>query len=168
MWTGVLRWADWFSAPSRRFPAEQVFPPGASPFAPRSKKRFLGVLEAEFEGEEWALRDWFCSVNGSAVFSYMAYFLPAVISLIFFWKWKRNLAWISIPAVMAVDLLVWGKALGYNHGEFRDLVFLFLFPQLTLTAVAAAWICFHHQRRTIKEKEGKAAHGPLDGTGGKP
>ena len=114
------------------------------------------------------MRDWFCSVIGSAVFSYMAYFLAAVISLIVFWKWKRNLAWISIPAVMAVDLLVWGKALGYNHGEFRDLVLLFLIPQLTLTAVAAAWICFHHQRRTIKEKEGKAAHCPLDGTGGKP
>ena len=114
------------------------------------------------------MSDWFCSVDGSAAFSFVAYFLPPVISLIFFGKWKKSLAWASVLIVMAVDLLVWGKALGYNYGEFRGLILLFLIPQLTVTAVAAGWICFHHRPGTVREKEGKAAPGPLDGTGGKP
>ena len=97
------------------------------------------------------------SVTNSAAFSYMAYFLPPVISLIFFWKWKASLVWLSILVTMAVDLLVWGKALGYNYGEFRGLILLFLIPQLALTALAAVWIRLCHQSKEKRKERDPAS-----------
>lgn len=77
-----------------------------------------------------------------ASLSILLYLAPPLLSLAVLSLVRRSWVLLSVPFTLAVDLLVWGKALVYNHGEFLGLTLLFLIPQLAATALLALFIFF--------------------------
>ena len=61
-----------------------------------------------------------------ASLSILLYLAPPLLSLAVLSLVRRSWVLLSFPFTLAVDLLVWGKALVYNHGEFLGLSLLFL------------------------------------------
>lgn len=76
-------------------------------------------------------------VENSELFSVLVYLLFPVLTLCALFLFCRRHLWLAVPIVAGVDLLVWGRALVYNYGEFRGIVLLFLLPQLLVTALIA-------------------------------
>lgn len=69
--------------------------------------------------------------------SILLYLLPPILSLSVLCIVRRRMIWLAVPLTALVDLLIWGRALLYNYGEFRGIVLLFLLPQIAVTALIA-------------------------------
>lgn len=67
--------------------------------------------------------------------SILLYLLPPTLSLSILCIVRRRMIWLAVPLTAIVDLLIWGRALLYNYGEFRGIVLLFLLPQISVTAL---------------------------------
>lgn len=85
------------------------------------------------------------------ILSIIAYFLPAVLSLIVLFVVKRKWIWFSIPIVACVDLIVWGEVLIYNFGELRGIALIFLVPQILITTIIALSILKFDRRKKNSE-----------------
>ncbi len=82
------------------------------------------------------------------VLSIIAYFMPAIISLMILFVVKKKWIWLSIPIVVIIDLIVWGEALIYNLGELRGIALIFLVPQILITTIIALSILgFDRQKK---------------------
>ena len=69
--------------------------------------------------------------------SILLYLLPPILLLSVLCIVRRRMIWLAVPLTAIVDLLIWGRALLYNYGEFRGIVLLFLLPQIAVTALIA-------------------------------
>ena len=74
--------------------------------------------------------------NGELI-SILLYLLPPTLLLSVPCIVRRRMIWLAVPLTAIVDLLIWGRALLYNYGEFRGIVLLFLLPQIAVTALIA-------------------------------
>ena len=85
-------------------------------------------------------------ITHSVLLSLLIYLLFPVLTLgVLFLFFKKNL-WLTVLIVAGVDLMVWGRALVYNYGEFRGIVLLFLLPQLAVTALLTPCLSFFIKR----------------------
>ena len=69
--------------------------------------------------------------------SILLYLLPPILLLSVLCIVRRRMIWLAVPLTAIADLLIWGRALLYNYGEFRGIVLLFLLPQIAVTALIA-------------------------------
>lgn len=90
------------------------------------------------------------------ILSIIAYFLPAVVSLVVLFVVKKKWIWLSIPIVASIDLIVWGEVLIYNFGELRGIALIFLVPQILITTIIALSILKFDKRKrkvnTVRER----------------
>lgn len=64
--------------------------------------------------------------NGELI-SILLYLLPPILSLSILCIVRRRMIWLAVPLTAVVDLLIWGRALLYNYGEFGELFSSFCF-----------------------------------------